>query len=87
MLQTATGADATQVSEAALAKSIAGISGSGLVPLPAAALEADLAAYRGSFLEQLPRRSEAATGMETFVFLLNFCWQISGMMFVLLTIF
>ena len=46
----------------------------------AAALEADLATYRGSFLEQLPSRSEAATGMETLVFLVNFCWQISGMM-------
>ncbi|MEC7583589.1 MAG: DUF418 domain-containing protein [Planctomycetota bacterium] len=47
---------------------------------PAAAIDSNLATYRGSFLEQFPKRSEAATGMETFVFLLNFCWQVSGMM-------
>lgn len=51
----------------------------GWAPTPAA-IDANLATYRGSFLEQLPRRSKAATEMETTVFLLSFLWLVSGMM-------
>ncbi|MXX77047.1 MAG: DUF418 domain-containing protein [Holophagales bacterium] len=48
----------------------------------AAAIEAEIATYRGSWLTQLPHRSATALGAETFVFLVLFFWRSGGLMLV-----
>ncbi len=48
----------------------------------AAAIEAETATYRGSWLTQLPHRSATALGAEIFVFLVLFFWRSGGLMLV-----
>ena len=48
----------------------------------AAAIEAEIATYRGSWLTQLPHRSATALGTEIFVFLVLFFWRSGGLMLV-----
>ncbi len=45
-------------------------------------VEREVAAYRGSWLEQLPLRSMEALYLETFVFLFLFAWRIGGLMLI-----
>lgn len=46
------------------------------------AMDAEIEAYRGGWLEQQPLRSEDALGMETVVFLTFFLWRAGGAMLV-----
>lgn len=46
------------------------------------AMDAEIEAYRGGWLEQQPLRSEDALGMETVVFLTLFLWRAGGAMLV-----
>lgn len=48
----------------------------------AEALAEEKAAYRGSWLEQMPKRMETAIGLQTFIFLFNLGWHITGLMLV-----
>ena len=54
---------------------------------PAEELEAEIAAYRGGWLEQLPVRSAEALGLEIFVFLFFFIWRAGGLMLVGMALF
>ena len=45
-------------------------------------MEHEVANYRGSWIEQMPHRTEAAFFMETFVFLILFAWRAGGLMFI-----
>ena len=49
---------------------------------PAAALEAETAAFRGSWLDQMPYRAEEAFGLQTMVFVVYFLWRAGGLMLV-----
>ena len=53
----------------------------------AAAVGTDLAAYRGGWLEQLPSRSAAAFGAETFMLLIWALWRASGLMLIGMALF
>lgn len=44
------------------------------------AIDAELAAYRGSWLEQMPTRSSTALSFELFLFPMMFFWRASGLM-------
>ena len=46
------------------------------------AVAEEKAAYRGSWLEQMPKRMETAIGLQTFIFLFNLGWHITGLMLV-----
>lgn len=51
--------------------------------LPSAeAIAQETAAYRGTWLEQLPVRMETAIGMQTFIFFFTFVWHITGLMLI-----
>ncbi len=43
---------------------------------------AEVAAYRGSWFEQMPFRTEMAILLETVVFLISFAWHITGLMLI-----
>jgi uncharacterized protein len=45
-------------------------------------MEHEVATYRGSWIEQMPHRTEAAFVMETFVFLILFAWRAGGLMLI-----
>ena len=49
---------------------------------PPAAIEDEIATYRGGWLTQLPHRSVTALGTETVVFLALFFWRCGGLMLV-----
>ena len=49
---------------------------------PPAAVEAEIAAYRGGWLGQMPHRVSNALGLETVIFLLLFFWRSGGLMLV-----
>lgn len=49
---------------------------------PPAAVEAEIAAYRGGWLGQMPHRTSNALGLETVIFLLLFFWRSGGLMLV-----
>ncbi len=49
---------------------------------PLAEVEAETAAYRSGWLEQMPHRTASALELETFVFLLLFFWRSGGLMLV-----
>ncbi len=43
---------------------------------------AEVSAYQGSWIEQMPKRMTTALGMETFVFSILFFWRASGLMLI-----
>jgi uncharacterized protein len=45
-------------------------------------LQEEVGAYRGSWLDHLPFRAEAAVSFHTFVFPLIYAWRIAGLMFL-----
>jgi uncharacterized protein len=45
-------------------------------------IEEEIAAHRGSWLEQMPHRAEMSFFMETFVFLILFAWRAGGLMLI-----
>ncbi len=45
-------------------------------------LQAEIAAYRGSWLDQAPYRSSAALGFQTLIFMVWFFWRIAGLMLI-----
>ena len=45
-------------------------------------IEEEVAAYRGSWLTQLPYRAEASFFMQTFLFLILFLWRAGGLMMI-----
>ena len=55
-------------------------------PTPAV-IDAALAAYRGGWIEQLPARSSAALGFETFVILIWGGWRAAGLMLIGMALF
>ena len=55
-------------------------------PTPAV-IDAALAAYRGSWIEQLPARSSSALGFETFVMLVWGGWRAAGLMLIGMALF
>ena len=54
---------------------------------PQAAIEAQLAAYRGSWLDQQPVRSASAIGFETLVLLVWGVWRAGGLMLIGMALF
>ena len=54
---------------------------------PPAAVDADLAAYRGGWLEQLPARSATAFAFETFILLTWGLWRAGGLMLIGMALF
>lgn len=49
---------------------------------PAEVAAAEIEAYRGGWLSQLPVRSQAALELETFVFMVYLGWRVAGLMLV-----
>ena len=54
---------------------------------PAEVIDADLAAYRGGWLEQLPARSATAFAFETVVLLMWGLWRAGGLMLIGMALF
>ena len=54
---------------------------------PPAAIEAELAVYRGGWLDQLPARSSAALGFQTFILVFWAFWRAGGLMLIGMALF
>ena len=54
---------------------------------PPAAVDADLAAYRGGWLDQLPARSATAFAFETFILIAWGLWRAGGLMLIGMALF